>query len=748
VTSLLQRLRSNWVRVIMSALVLLVFLLNATGRIHLDFVAQMEHLAYDTHLRLTMPDTVDDSVAIVDIDELSLTAEGRWPWPRDKLARLVEKIFDDYGASIVGFDIVFAEADDSSGLTVLERLAERELKANPDFVSHLQVIRPQLDYDGIFAEAIHKYPIVLGYFFNAGESIQEKQRIGELPEALFDKSVFAGKQVEILKASGFGANIKALQTSALGAGHFTQQPDSDGIVRRIPMLVRFEDKFYGSLALEVVRRYLGADDITPVFEESRFGGRGYPGLEWLKVGKIAIPIDAKANTLVPYRGGWGSFPYVSATAVLHGTAPKDALKGRIVLVGTSAQGLNDLRATPTDRIYPGVEVHANMIAGLLQGTVLESPEYTLGAEVLLLLVTGIGMILAGALLSPLYTTVFTGVGIILYLGFNHFVWSHGGIVLPVASGILMVICMFILHMSYGYFVETRGKRQITGLFGQYIPPELVDEMAKAPTKYSLEAQSKELTVMFSDIRGFTTISEGLSPRDLSDLMNQFLTPMTEIIHTARGTIDKYMGDAIMAFWGAPLSDPDHARHALEAGLKMLDGLENINRIFRERGWPPVHIGVGINTGTMSVGNMGSAFRMAYTVLGDAVNLGSRLEGLTKTYGVNIICSETTRAAVAEYAYRELDRVRVKGKAKPVAIFEPLCLAETLDSEWKKELKLYGEALRLYRAQQWDMAEINFVNLQRSSRAPALYKMYAERIVHFRQKPPQDGWDGVFDHQSK
>lgn len=747
--AILRRLAANWVRLALGALLLAIFVAHASGGMfRLQFVDQMENLAYDAHLKLTMPNTVDESVVIVDIDEVSLTAEGRWPWPRDKLARLVEKLFSDYGVSIVGFDIVFAEPDESSGLKVLELLAENELKDDPAFVSRLHVIRPQLDYDGIFAETLQKYPVVLGYYFNIGGGLTETPRTGELPEPLFDKSIFRGKSIQFMTATGYGGNIKSLQSSALGAGHFTQQPDRDGVVRRVPMLVRYQDKFYGSLALEVVRRHLGADDVVARFEPPLFNARGYPGLEWLQVGDIRVPVDGGVKTLVPYRGRKGSFPYVPATQILQGTADKNVLKGRIVLLGTSAPGLLDLRATPMEEAYPGVEVHANLIAGMLKGTTLEFPEYTLGAEVVMLIIVGLGMILAGTLLSPLNTTLFTLAGISLYLAFNHYVWAEGHIVLPVASGVLMVLAMFLLHMSYGYFVETRGKRQITGLFGQYVPPELVDEMAKAPTQYSLEAESRELTVLFSDVRGFTTISEGLAPRDLSELMNLFLTPMTEVIHDSRGTIDKYMGDAIMAFWGAPLADADHARHAVEAGMKMLARLPEINQEFRARGWPDVHIGVGLNSGLMNVGNMGSEFRMAYTVLGDAVNLGSRLEGLTKTYGVPIIVNETTRELVPEYAYRELDRVRVKGKAKPVAIFEPLCRSEELDAEWKKELKLYGDTMRLYRSQQWDMAELNFVNLQRMSRSPALYKMYAARIAHFRQHPPAADWDGVFDHQTK
>jgi adenylate cyclase len=254
--------------------------------------------------------------------------------------------------------------------------------------------------------------------------------------------------------------------------------------------------------------------------------------------------------------------------------------------------------------------------------------------------------------------------------------------------------------------------------------------------------------MFSDVRGFTSISEGLEPKQLSELMNQLLTPMTRVIHQQRGTIDKYMGDAVMAFWGAPLPDPDHARHAINAALEMIAKLDDINALFKLKGWPQVRIGIGINTGTMNVGNMGSEFRMAYTVLGDAVNLGSRLEGLTKGYGADIIVSETTAKAAPQYAYRELDVVRVKGKDKPVAIFEPLGPAGAIDARRVDEIKLYRQALKYYRSQQWDQAELQFLNLAKASPSSQLYKMYAERVAHFRKNPPGANWDGVFTHMSK
>ncbi|MGH8598849.1 MAG: adenylate/guanylate cyclase domain-containing protein, partial [Gammaproteobacteria bacterium] len=395
-----------------------------------------------------------------------------------------------------------------------------------------------------------------------------------------------------------------------------------------------------------------------------------------------------------------------------------------------------------------VEVHANLVSGILTGDLKQLPEYTLGAEVLLLLIFGLVMAVIAPLLSPLYATLL-GAGLVFaYIGCNVLMWTLTDFVLPVASGVLMLIAMFVLNMSYGYFIETRGKRQITGLFGHYVPPSLVDEMAKRPDAYSLDAESREMSVLFSDIRDFTSISEKLNPKELSALMNQFLTPMTQVIHDRRGTIDKYMGDCIMAFWGAPLADHAHALHATQAGLEMLARVNDINKVFLTRGWPELRIGIGINSGAMSVGNMGSEFRVAYTALGDAVNLGSRLEGLTKGYGVAMLVSESTKEAVPEYAYREVDRVRVKGKEQPITIYEPLFLKETIDEKWRGELKLYREALRLYRAQDWDMAEMNFLNLQRNSRAPGLYRIYIDRVVHFRRSPPAKNWDGVYTHVSK
>lgn len=746
----LAKFRRHRVRILVSLATLAVFLLHARdeegGRFRWGLIDKLEHVAYDARLALSMPRTVDPRIVIVDIDEKSLGVEGRWPWPRQRIAAMLEQLFEKYRVRLVAFDVVFAEPDQSSGLHVLEELANGELKNVPQFGQALDRLRPSLDGDAVLAEALKKYPVVLGYFFNEANPA----RSGALPPPTFVKGSFPGKRVDFLKAVGYGGNLEQLVKVAAGAGHFNPSLDVDGVVRRVPMVFSFEDAEYEALSLAVARQYLGVKEVRAEFEPvPAMARRNYSGLEWLQVGKGRIPVDEYVQALVPYRGPQGAFPYVSASDVITGKADPGVLKeGVIVLVGTTAAGLLDMRTTPVQRAYPGVEIHANLVAGILDGKLMQRPAYVRGLEFILLLLFGIVFALALPALSPLAATV-TAVGMLAaYVGLNLVFWQAGKMVVPVASGILTMLVMFLLNMSYGYFIETRGKRQLTSLFGQYVPPELVDEMARDPEKYSLEAESREMTVLFSDVRGFTSISEGLEPRQLSELMNQLLTPMTQVIHLQRGTIDKYMGDAIMAFWGAPVPDPNHAANAVTAALQMMARLGEINASFRQRSWPEIHIGVGINTGTMNVGNMGSEFRMAYTVLGDAVNLGSRLEGLTKGYGVGIIVSESTAKAATQFAYRELDVVRVKGKDKPVAIYEPLGPAAGIDARMRDEIKLYRQALKYYRAQEWDMAELQFLNLAKSSLSPQLYAMYAQRVAHFRREPPPANWDGVYTHTSK
>ncbi len=597
--------------------------------------------------------------------------------------------------------------------------------------------------------------IVLGYTFNkdgqSASGVVPATIKGELPRPVLPAGTFAAKNIEFFSFEGYTANLAEFQKSAASAGHFSIEPDADGILRRVPMLAEFKGAYYEPLSLAMVRMLMGMPNVAPGYPSDRalILSKNYSGLEWLEVGKIKIPVDEAVTALIPYRGKQKSFKYVSVVDVMNERVDVADLKDKIVLVGTTAPGLLDLRAAPVESVYPGVEVHANMISGMLDRNIKQKPPYVVGAEFLSLLFAGLAMALLLPLLNPLKSLLVTLVVLMSVLFSNLLVFHLGNLVLPLASGLLLISLLFALNMTYGYFVETRGKRQITGLFGQYVPPELVDEMARNPESFSMEGESREMTVLFTDVRGFTTISEGLDPKQLSRLMNEFLTPLTEVIYKHRGTVDKFMGDCIMAFWGAPLADPAHARNGILAGLEMHEVLKKLKPEFQKRGWPEIRIGVGLNSGRMSVGNMGSKLRTAYTVMGDAVNLASRLEGITKEYGADIMVGEGTKNAVPDVVFRELDRVRVKGKDEAVAIFEPFGMHGKVDKARLEEIRLYTQFLRLYRAQDWDQAELQLFNLQKQVPGNPLYSTtFVERISHLRANPPGKGWDGAFTFKTK
>jgi adenylate cyclase len=693
---------------------------------------------------------VDDRIVILDIDEKSLQEIGRWPWPRDVMARIVDKLFDDYRIGIVGFDVVFAEADYSSGIRVLDEMAKKELRQAAGFQEVYQKLRPSLDNDGLFAKAIAGKPVVLGYYLN---SEKDAKRLAAIPEPVLPKGTFTGRSVGFLTWEGYGGNIPEILKSAATAGHFNPRVDDDGVIRRVPMLVQLDGAYYESLSLAMIRTLIAAQSpdrrfpaVEPGFAPERFASR-YTGLEWIKVGPVTIPVDDEVTALIPYRGGKFSFPYISLADVAFDRVHPDRLRGKVALVGTTAPGLLDLRATPVDSVYPGVEIHANLLAGMIdmaQGRpgLKQKPPYMLGAEVVLLVIGGLVLAALIPMVSALWATIATLAGLVLIVAFNLGIWSGAGMVLPLAASVLMTGALYTMNMAYGYFVESRSKRQFTELFGQYVPPELVDEMARDPEKYSMEPKAAELTILFSDVRGFTSISEQLSPEDLKEYINQYLTDMSGIIRHHRGTLDKYIGDAIMAFWGAPVADADHARQGVITALEMQRECVKLREKFRARGWPDFYIGVGLNSGPVRVGDMGSQVRKAYTAMGDAVNLASRLEGRTKFYGVGILVGEATRELVKDVVYRELDLIKVKGKDTAVRIFEPVGLEGEVDKKTQDELKLWNQTLRAYRAQQWDQVEVNLINLQRMSPDRELYKLYADDVARFRKTPPPAGWEGV------
>ena len=735
-------------RITLGGIILLALLIDTFGIIKYPFLNQLENWTYDARLNYKRLNTIDDRIVIVDIDESSLALEGRWPWSRDKLAAIVNNLFEVYQADVVGFDIVFAEKDESSGLKEFEFLASTELKDDPLFHKALDNIRPSLEYDQMFAKALKDRNVVMGYYFKSNVSENEIAQSGLLPPAVTKLNKQLSARLPINKALGYGGNLKILQSSARSGGFFDNPfVDSDGVFRRVPLIQIHQDQVYASLALSTTQAYLKNSDIKLNVVNNGTKNDQYFALESVHINEFSIPVDGKGAVYVPFRGLSYSFPYISAHKILNKKIDPDSLKGKIVLVGTTAPGLLDLRSTPVQSVYPGVEIHANIISGILDQRINHSPAWAIGYEFIILILIAATMAFLLPVSSPLMATVATTIVLILTVSGTLMAWNSQ-IILPLASPVLLIVLNYILHMSYGFFIESRGKRQLAHLFGQYIPPEIVDEMSKSPANFSLDGENKVMTVLFSDVRGFTTISEGMDPKQLTQLMNALLTPMTRVIHKHRGTIDKYMGDAIMSFWGAPLEDPDHARHALHAAMEMMVELKIMQKDFESRGWPPINIGIGLNTGNMNVGNMGSEFRMAYTVLGDSVNLGARLEGLTKEYGVNIIVSESTKESIPEFTYRDLDLVRVKGKNEPIAIFEPIGHRDEIDEATTLELARYNQALQSFRAQNWDQAETDFFALSQIHPDRFLYQVYLNRVTHYKGHLPNDDWDGVFTHTSK
>ena len=704
---------------------------------------RLDWLVYDLRYNHTLPPDPAPSrdIVIVDIDEASLAEVGHFPWPRNVLARLVDGLVEA-GVVVVGFDIVFAEAEENPVRRVL-RDAGPLLGDEAERLGELLApVDAELDGDLSFARSISAareagIDIVLGYALT-----QEPSGSGQLGDTLELPGNPAPAQVGLEALPGYTANIPVLQQAAERAGYFVSTPDADGVNRSYPLILGHGDAIYPSLALEAARRFLYVEEIglvtTPI--------GGVETLEAVTLDGAPLPTDGNGRVLIPYRGPPRTFDYVSAAAVLRGDAG-EALAGRIALIGTSAVGLVDIRSTPVSSVYPGVEVHASVLAGIIEGRFPFRPPWADGVDIVLTF--GLGLLLAlvlpfsGALLYVLASGVAAGVAVWI----NLWLWIDQAFVTSLIGPLLAVVAVTSFNLVYGFFTETLAKRQLKSMFGQYVPPQLVEEMSRNPKGITDDGERREMTVLFCDIRGFTTISEQLTASELKDLLNRFFTPMTEIIFEHRGTIDKYVGDMIMAFWGAPLADPDHARNAIDTALEMLARTEALKPELAAFGYPEVNIGIGLNTGPMNVGNMGSQFRRSYTVLGDSVNLGSRLEGLTKFYGVQLIVGEQTHAGQQDYLFRQLDRVKVKGKQEPTRIYTPICRLDEATSEVRAELAVYEGARMAYIERRWEDAEAGFRTLKASA-AHVLYDMYLERIAHLRLDPPGPDWDGTFVHTSK
>jgi len=703
------------------------------------FIDRLEDLAYDLQLRaklLTQNTPLKTTIAIVDIDDKSLSAEGRWPWSREKLAALVTRIQQD-GAVVIAFDVIFPEQQSNVATDVIHEL-EKENLITQQLKPALEKISPLFDEDTKFAQSLKQIDSVLGISF-----LPTKDREGALSAPIAKLDSPQEKQLGFIDAPGVIGNTPVLQTAAKSAGFVNVFPDDDGVIRHVPVLIRFQDALYPSLALEAVRVYLLSDIhlVTASYGHEL-------ELEGIKIGDNVIPTNADAEVIVPFRGPSFTFPYYSATNVLHNKIPDNALTGKIVFIGTSATGLGDLRATAIQSIYPGVEVQATIADGILNHTFPYKPAWVKGLEIFMTVLLGLIFVFTFPYLGPLILSLVIILTPIILIFANSYLWEKTGLIISAFIPMSLTVILAIINIIYGYLFETRKRERLKEMFGQYVPEKHIDEMLTSSGEYGLLGDDRDMTVLFADIRNFTSISEPLTAAQLKEMLNEFLTSMTEIIFTHQGTIDKYVGDLVMAFWGAPLKDKRHAQHAIAAAVDMQAAVEKLKPVFAEKNWAEINIGIGLNSGIMSVGDMGSKFRRNYTVLGDAVNLASRLESLTKFYGAKIMVSESTQTHSKNFIFRKADRVRVKGKKNGVEIYEVLGHLKMLTPELKNELDLYHTALEDYFHQRFEKARVILTELNQAQPQVKLYSLYLSRIEEFTENPPASDWDGIYTHATK
>ena len=745
--TMLLRQASRWL------LGVLITLAAAAGALGLwppgaeEAVARFDKLLAGARMQWQAP-VLDPRIVIVDIDSRALTEVGRFPWSRNVQAQLVTQLTRHYGAAVVGYDISFPEPDSSSGYAVLEQLAQGELRAVPALRERLVALRPSLDYDGLFAAALRGQPVILGF------NLSPDQAKGALPPPLFTERDLNGRALLAWSNDGYEANLPVLQQAAAGAGSFSVVTDADGMVRTAGLVQQVGEAYYPSLALATAGLYLQARAIKPYFEADAAQAGGYDYLSlFLPQGQRLLPVGEAMTATVTFRGSGGprggAFRYVSAADVLSGRAPAAWLRGAIVLVGTTAPGLVDLRATPVNPEYPGVEIHANLVKSILDQDFKLRPDWAGAAEAVLIVASGLLLTVALAALPPLPATLLVLGALVASVGLNVWLYQRHGLQFNLALLLLVIAALFVVNMVWGYFFEVRRGRALVSRFGEYVAPELVAQMAANPGRYDMEGESRTLSVLFADVRGFTGIAEQMTPRQLREYINRYLTAMSHVIRDShQGTLDKYIGDAVMAFWGAPVNYDDHARRAVATALLMAAQARTLSDEFTALGWPPLHIGIGINTGVMHVGDMGSSIRRAYTVMGDAVNLAARLESLTRVYGVAIAVGADTRAQAPQFVWRELDLVRVKGKQAPVAIYEPLGLAGTVEQRALALLADWEAALAAVRARDWALADARLAALQEHEPGCMLYTLYRERVARWRTLAPGAQWDGVTTFDTK
>jgi len=700
-------------------------------------IEELRVRTFDTFQRIDYRVKTARPVTIVDIDEKSLANPklGQWPWPRTRIADMVANL-TRLGAVAIGFDIMFAEPDrlnpDVAADTFrnLDEATREKLRALPS-------------NDEVFADAMRHSRVVLGET-GLPEVLTELDKtlpvtglatLGEDPQRF------------MFKFPGLLRNTPVLEKAAGGRGMLTINPERDGIVRRVPMIMMAQGATMPSLSFEMLRVVTGTDTIFIKTEVA--------GIKSLGVKGFQIPTDLNGQLWVHFARRDPSI-YVSATDVLEGRVPPDKIKGKLVLVGTSAAGLNDLKTTPVDPAMPGVEIHAQVLESALTRAVLAQPYYGPALEFFAALILGILVIAFAPMFGPVTLVAVGALFATVLIGTSWYFYTQHRLLIDFTYPLLSTTSIYLTLIFTSFVREQTQRRQIRSAFGQYLSPALIEQLAQSPEKLVLGGEEREMTIMFSDVRGFTTISESYKhdPQGLTTLMNRFLTPLTNAILARKGTIDKYMGDAIMAFWNAPLDDKQHQLNACEAAIDMLERIDELNKVREEEAkegghaYIPINVGVGLNTGTCVVGNMGSDLRFDYSVLGDSVNLASRLEGQSKEYGFPIIVGSKTALAVKDkFAILELDFIMVKGKKEPEVIYAIAGREDVAQSGRFQRLRnLTIEMLACYRSRDWEGALTAIERGRRTDDGHTLeylYNLYETRILGYQKSPPPEDWNGAF-----
>ncbi|WP_378943117.1 CHASE2 domain-containing protein [Mesorhizobium sp. ANAO-SY3R2] len=714
--------------------VLTLFLCLGLWRSFPDATAVLTNPLFDAYQRIQPRPATEPPVAVVDIDEKSIAELGQWPWSRDVIAGMVDRL-NEAGVAAIGFDIVFSEPDRLS----LGRAAEELRKRGASIA--LPADASSLDSDRALAGSLSRA--------NAAVGLALTDESDDAPPEAKAGFAFGGGDPRAYLPHFAGAvrNLDILHEAAPGAGFFSFATSRDHVIRTMPLVAVSADRLYPSLGVEALRLAFGASGfVIRSNDASGEGGGGRPGMSAMRVGELTVPTGADGRVRV-YYSGLANMPVVSAADLLMGRGDVGALEGRIVLVGTSAVGLRDIVATPISAATPGVNVHAEIIDQIVAGVFLQEPDWARGATLLATFAAGAILILVASRRSALTSTMVFAVLVCLCLAVSWLAFSRAHYLIDPVGAVMTLLAVFLVLIPLRLALENREKQFVKNAFGRYLAPALVERLAEEPNALQLGGETRHLTVLFSDIRGFTTLSEGMDPQALTGLINDVLTPLTDVLLTREATIDKYIGDAIMAFWNAPLDIEHHEEKACRAALDMARAVERLN----EGRQVPIRIGIGLNSGEACVGNLGSAQRFSYSALGDSVNLASRIESLTKFYGVTIAVSEFTRQAVEGLAFLEADFVRVKGRSAPVRLYALLGDEAVAEGEAFRSLARQHQAfLDLYRTGAFSAAVEALAALRphETTELAGLYDLYAERLATLISDPPEGPWDGVYVARSK